>query len=58
MSQALNQSIARQKLGTAKPYEVLQTQQYYLQSQMDYFNALGDFVKAQFQLKIARGERL
>lgn len=57
-SEALNQSIARQQLGTTKPFEVFQAQQFYLQAQMDYSTAVGDYNRAQFALKVARGENL
>ncbi|MEE9439272.1 MAG: TolC family protein [Saprospiraceae bacterium] len=56
--EGLNQSIARQNLGTAKPFEVFQAQQFFLQSQIDYLDAVADYNKAQFALKIARGERI
>ena len=57
-TEALNQSIERQKLGTAKPFEVFQAQQFFLQSQIDYLNAVGDYNKAQFAIKVAKGEDL
>lgn len=57
-SEALNQSIERQKLGTAKPFEVFQAQQFYLQSQIDYLKAVSEYNKAQFNLKVASGNNL
>lgn len=57
-TEALNQSIERQKLGTAKPFEVFQAQQYYLQAQVDYLKAISEYNKAQFELKVAKGEML
>jgi outer membrane protein TolC len=57
-SSALNQSIQRQKLGTAKPYEVFQAQQYFLQAQLDYLGAVSSYNKAQFALKVAKGDML
>ncbi|TKI71207.1 TolC family protein [Sulfurimonas crateris] len=56
--EALNQSIERQKQGTAKPFEVFQVQQFYLQSKIDYLKAISDYNKAQFALKVAKGETL
>ncbi len=57
-TEALNQSIERQKIGTAKPFEVFQAQQFFLQAQTDYLKAVSEYNKAQFALKVARGEAL
>lgn len=57
-SEALNQSIERQKLGTVKPFEVFQAQQFYLQAQIDYLKSISEYNKAQFALKVAKGETL
>ncbi len=57
-TEALKQSIERQKLGTAKPFEVFQAQEFYLKSQIDYSEAISTFNKAQFELKVAKGELL
>ena len=57
-TKALNQSIQRQKLGTAKPFEVFQVQAYYLQAKIDYFKTISEYNKAQFSLKVAKGEVL
>jgi outer membrane protein TolC len=57
-TEALNQSIERQKLGTAKPFEVFQAQQFFLQAQVDYLKAVSEYNKAQFALKVAKGEIL
>lgn len=54
----LSQSIERQKLGTVKPFEVFQSQQFYLQAQIDYLQAVADYNKAQFALRVAQGEIL
>ena len=56
--EALSQSIERQKLGTAKPFEVFQAQQFYLQAQIDYLKAVSEYNKAQFAWKVAKGETL
>lgn len=57
-AEALSQSIARQKLGTVIPFEVFQSQEFYLQAQIDYLQAVADYNKAQFALKVAQGEML
>ncbi|MBW6481930.1 MAG: TolC family protein [Vicingaceae bacterium] len=57
-TEALNQSIERQKIGTAKPFEVFQAQQFFLQAQLDYLKAVSAYNKAQYAFKVAKGERL
>jgi outer membrane protein TolC len=57
-TEALNQSIERQKIGTAKPFEVFQAQQFFLQAQLDYLNVVSEYNKAQYALKAAKGEIL
>jgi outer membrane protein TolC len=57
-TEALSQSIERQKLGTVKPFEVFQAQQFYLQAQVDYLKTVSEYNKAQFALKVAKGENL
>ena len=57
-AQEEQQSIDRQKLGTAKPFEVFQTQEFYLQARIDYPNAVISYNKAQFLLKDANGQNL
>lgn len=54
----MQQSIERQKLGTAKPFEVFQAQEFFLQAQLDYLMAISKYNKAQFELKVAKGEGL
>ncbi len=56
--EALNQSIERQKLGTAKSFEVFQAQQFFMQSQVDWLNAIVEYNKIQYALKIIQGENL
>ncbi|MGS0748304.1 TolC family protein [Halpernia sp. GG3] len=53
-TEALHQSIERQKLGTVKPFEVFQAQQFFLQSQLDYLIAISNYNKSQFELKAAK----
>ncbi|MGR8942315.1 MAG: TolC family protein [Gammaproteobacteria bacterium] len=55
---ALEQSLARERLGTVKPFEVFQSQQFYLEAQTDYLQAVADYDKAQFAMKVAHGEML
>jgi len=57
-SEALRQSIARQELGTARPFEVFQAQQFFLQARLDYLKAVSAYNKAQYALKVAKGESL
>ncbi|MFZ6010779.1 MAG: TolC family protein [Bacteroidota bacterium] len=57
-AEALKQSVERQKLGTAKPFEVFQAQQFYMQAQIDYLKAVALSNKAQFEMKVAKGEQL
>jgi outer membrane protein TolC len=57
-TEALSQSIERQKLGTAVPFEVFQAQQFFLQAQLDYLKSISAYNKAQYGLKVAKGEDL
>ncbi|HLF62623.1 MAG TPA: TolC family protein [Saprospiraceae bacterium] len=57
-TEALNQALARQNLGTAKPFEVFQAQEFVLRAQVDLVHAITEYNKAQFTLKVARGETL
>ncbi len=57
-TEALHQSMERQKLGTAKPFEVFQAQQFLLQAQTDYVKAVAEFNKSQFALKVVTGKNL
>ncbi len=57
-AEAMEQSLEREKLGTVLPFEVFQSQQFYLQAQIDYLKAVADYNKAQFALKVAHGEIL
>ncbi|NQU52452.1 MAG: TolC family protein [Bacteroidetes bacterium] len=56
--EALRQSIERQKMGTAEPFEVFQAQQFYLQAQLDYLQAVSEYNKSQFALKVTMGDIL
>jgi len=57
-SEALYQGIERQKLGTAKAFEVFQAQQFYLQAQLDYLKAISEYNKSQYALYVATGNNL
>ncbi|MGE0638487.1 MAG: TolC family protein [Bacteroidia bacterium] len=57
-AEALQQSIERQKLGTVKPFEVFQAQQFYMQAQVDYLKSASEFNKAQYVLLIVTGGNL
>lgn len=57
-AEALQQSMERQKLGTVKPFEVFQAQQFYLQAQIDYLKATAEYNKSQYFLYITLGNNL
>lgn len=55
---ALTQSIERELLGTVRPFEVFQSEQFYVQAQTDYFKTIGNYNKAQYALYVAEGNNL
>jgi len=55
---ALSQSIQREALGTVKPFEVFQSEQFYVQAELDYLNAVSSYNKAQYQMYVAIGNNL
>ena len=55
---AMDQSMQRQRLGTAIPLEVFNAQEQLLRSQLDQINAIRDYNKAQYQLYVALGNDL
>jgi len=55
---ALDQCILRQKSGTVRPFELLQVQEVFIKSQLDYLNAITKFNKAQYALFVAIGNNL
>lgn len=57
-SEALQQSIQRQQLGTVRPFEILQAQEIYIKSRLDYLKAVTAFNKAQYALYVAMGNNL
>ncbi|MEX0812020.1 MAG: TolC family protein [Chitinophagales bacterium] len=56
--EALKQSIQRQKLGTARPFEILQAQEVYIKARLDYIKAVADYNKAQYSYYVALGNDL
>lgn len=56
--EALEQSVGRQKLGTAKPFEVLQAYDYVTRSQGDYVLIVSEYNKAEYGLFLARGRTI
>ena len=57
-AEALKQSIQRQALGTVRPFEILQAQEIFIKARLDYIRAVTDYNKAQYQLFVAKGNRL
>lgn len=56
--QALDQSTERQKLGTARPFEVFQAQEIYIRAMLNYLTVMNDYNKAQYSLYVASGNDL
>jgi outer membrane protein TolC len=56
--QALEQSIARQQLGTIRPFEILQAMEIYIKSRLDHLKAVSTYNKAQYKLLVAMGNDL
>jgi outer membrane protein TolC len=54
-NESMGQTIARQALRTAKPFEVYQAQEYLLRAQMDYFESVYDNNLSYYKLKLALG---
>ncbi|MFT5279442.1 MAG: outer membrane protein [Bacteroidia bacterium] len=57
-SQALEQSTAREDLGTAQPFEVYEAQQVYMEARMEYLSSIADYNKEQYRLYVALGNVL
>jgi len=55
---ALTQSVEREKLGTVLPFEVFQSEQFYVQAELDYLKSISDYNKAQYALYVATGNNL
>jgi outer membrane protein TolC len=56
--EALKQSLARQNLRTVRPFEIVQVQEVYIKSQLDYLNAVASYNKAQYAYFVATGNDL
>jgi len=56
--EAIDQNIQRQEFGIVRPYEILQAQEIYINSQFDYIKAVADYNKAQYRLYVALGNDL
>ena len=57
-NKALTQSIERERLGTVLPFEVFQSEQFYVQAEDDYLKAVSDYNKAEYELYVALGNNL
>ena len=55
---ALQQSIQRQQMGTVRPFEILQAQEIYIKSRLDYLKAVASYNKAQYAYHVATGNNL
>ncbi|MBL4653014.1 MAG: TolC family protein [Flavobacteriales bacterium] len=55
---ALDQCVQRQQLGTVRPFEILQAQEIYINSRLDYLTSVSSYNKAQYQLLVATGNNL
>ncbi len=56
--EAYQQSVQRQQLGTARPFEILQAQEMYMQAQLDYLQAVTAYNQAQYRMYVALGNGL
>lgn len=55
---ALSQCLQRQELGVTRPFEILQAQEIYIRSKLDYLNAVSSYNKAQYAYFVASGNNL
>jgi len=56
--EAFKQSTERQKLGTAKPFEVFQAQEIYFKTMISYHSVVKNYNQAQYRLFVAMGNDL
>ena len=56
--EAFNQCAKRQELGTIRPFELLQAQEIFIQSKLDYIEAIANFNTAQYAFQVATGINL
>jgi outer membrane protein TolC len=54
-SEGLDQSMERQRLGTAIPLEVIRAQEQMMEAKLDLIDAVTQYNKAQYSLYIALG---
>jgi outer membrane protein TolC len=57
-AKALEQCVLRQQAGTVRPFEILQVQEVYIKSKLDYLQAVASYNKAQYALFVAAGNNL
>ncbi len=55
---ALEQNIQRQELGLVRPFEILQTQEVFIKSQLDFLKSVTAYNKSQYRLMVAKGGNL
>jgi outer membrane protein TolC len=56
--EALKQSLARQNIHTVRPFEIVQVQEVYIKSQLDYIKSVASYNKAQYAYFVATGNDL
>jgi len=56
--EAVQQSIQRQLMGTVRPFEILQAQEIYIKSRLDYLKAVASYNKSQYAYYVAIGNNL
>jgi outer membrane protein TolC len=56
--EAFNQCAKRQELGTIRPFELLQAQEIFIQSKLDYIEAIANYNTAQYAFQVATGINL
>ncbi|NRA12841.1 MAG: TolC family protein, partial [Crocinitomicaceae bacterium] len=56
--EALRQSVARQELRTVLPFEIVQAQEIYIKSKLDYLKSVASYNKAQYAYYVATGNNL
>ena len=56
--EAFNQCAKRQDLGTIRLFELLQTQEIFIKSKLDYIEAIANYNTAQYAFQLATGINL
>lgn len=54
----INTEANSERASTARPFEILQAQEMYIQSQLDYLRALTEHSQAQYRMYVALGNKL